>query len=478
MSWDATTALVDETLLAGPGHEVRLWFGEPVDLATLRRLVTGRHAELTRLGLRPGGSMALWLPPSLEYVATLLAGWRAGAQLVLLDYRLTRHEVDAALARLRPQVLVSAGGGVGSALRGHHPVTASLAALAGRPARTPHALVQLSSGSTGPSKVIGRTAASLAAEIERYGRIAGMPGHGERIVILSSLTHTYGLVGGLLHGLARGAQVVLADQLTSNGIIAAVSAAVPTVVLGVPFHLELMAAVTRAPALPRLTAAICGGEPVRPELPAAFAQRYGVRLGQCYGMTEVGVIAMDPAGVFGPGVGPPAPGMSVRVDAGELLVGVEQTPYLGEADPARWAGGWLRTRDAGTVDPDTGSVRVLGRLDSQVCVGGMKVDLGEVEHTLAGLPGVSEAIVVFDGGIEAYLALSAPATPEGIDEELAGRLAPYKRPRQLHVVPRLPRTPSGKRIRDLASLRAAAGGNGAATAPGPGRPDVFARKGM
>lgn len=475
--------LVDDTLLAGPGRGARLRLGRPVDLDTLRALVADRQAELADLGLRPGGTLALWLPPSLEYVATLLAAWRTGAQVVLLDHRLTRHEVDTALARLRPQILVSASGGVGSPLRGHHAVTANLAALAGRPARTGHALVQLSSGSTGPSKVIGRTAESLAAEIERYTRIGGMPAAGDRIVVLSSLTHTFGLVGGLLHGLAAGVEVVLPDQLTSNGILAAIgwdsdAGDAPTTVMGVPFHMELMAAVSAPPALPQLVAAVSGGELIRPGVADAFALRYGVRLGQCYGMTEVGVIAMDPRGTHRPGVGPAAPGMRVRVEAGELLIGVEPTPYLGAADPDRWADGWLRTRDAGTIDAATGSIRVLGRLDSQVSIGGMKVDLSEVEHELTGLPGVTEAIVVFDRGIEAYLALASPATPEAVDEALAGRLAPFKRPSQLHVVPRLPRTPSGKRIRDLESLRAAAGWPGATTATDPApTPDAYARKG-
>ena len=63
------------------------------------------------------------------------------------------------------------------------------------------------------------------------------------------------------------------------------------------------------------------------------------------------------------------------------------TPYVGLIDPTRWSDGWLHTKDAGTVDPDTGLVTILGRLDSQVSIGGLKVDLTEVEHTLAGFAG-------------------------------------------------------------------------------------------
>jgi acyl-coenzyme A synthetase/AMP-(fatty) acid ligase len=134
------------------------------------------------------------------------------------------------------------------------------------------------------------------------------------------------------------------------------------------------------------------------------------------------------------------------------------SPYVGLADPTRWVDGWLHTRDGGTVDPETGLVTVRGRLDSQVSVGGLKVDLTEVEHTLAGLPGVAAAVVLYDGGIEAYVMLSDPSTAAGLTEALGERLAGYKRPRVLHVLDQLPRTATGKLVRDRTALRAAAAG--------------------
>src|SRR5439155_2180490 len=121
----------------------------------------------------------------------------------------------------------------------------------------------------------------------------------------------------------------------------------------------------------------------------------------------------------------------------------------------RWSDGWLHTRDAGTVEPATGLVTIRGRLDSQVSVGGLKVDLTEVEHLLAGLPEVAGAVVVFEGGIEAYVVLHDPGTAGRLDEILASRLAPYKRPKVVHVVRQLPRTATGKLVRDRTVLRTA-----------------------
>ncbi len=88
---------VDEVLLDGPDNGVCLHLDNaPIARSALRRLVLGAQVALVAAGLRAGGCAALNLPPSLAYVANLLAVWRIGAQAVLLDHRLTPYEVDAA----------------------------------------------------------------------------------------------------------------------------------------------------------------------------------------------------------------------------------------------------------------------------------------------------------------------------------------------------------------------------------------------
>jgi 3-hydroxy-4-methylanthranilate adenylyltransferase len=216
----------------------------------------------------------------------------------------------------------------------------------------------------------------------------------------------------------------------------------------------LLASVAQPPRLPQLAGMTTGGELVRDDVRRAFVDRYGVRLGNMYGMTEVGVIATDLFGQHRPAVAP-APGLRVREEGGELLVGMPASPYVGLSDPTRWTDGWLHTRDAGSVDPGTGLVTVRGRLDSQVSVGGLKVDLTEVEHALAALPEVAGAVVVYDGSIEAYVVLAEPGAADRIEAVLASRLAAYKRPRVVHVVDQLPRTATGKLVRDRAVLRTA-----------------------
>ncbi|HEV2635710.1 MAG TPA: class I adenylate-forming enzyme family protein [Actinocrinis sp.] len=454
---------VDALLLAGDDHEHCLTLGRAVDRGSLRALVEQAGAQLARAGLAEGGTVALRLPPSLALVTGLLAGWRLGAQVLLLDHRLTRIEVDRALDRLAPQVLVEPAGPAGTALRGYAEVeTVAVARPGGRPAEqlSPgriHALVQLSSGSTGPSKVVARTLQDLAAELDRYSRLPQFPRRGERIVLLSSLVHVLGLVGGLLWSLHAGVELVLPERLTAAGILAAVTAGPqPTTVIGVPFYAELLAAAAAPGPLPSFARMIVAGELVRPGVPEAFTARYGIPLGTMYGMTELGVIATDLTGRLRPALDP-AHGLDLRVDQGELHIKQPDSPYLGEVDPACWSDGWLHTRDAATKDPATGQVVILGRRDSQVSIGGLKVDLTEVERTLSAVDGVAEAVVVFEaGGIEAYLVLEDGANAAAVREDLALEVAAYKLPRHLRALPALPRTATGKLLRDPAALREAA----------------------
>jgi acyl-coenzyme A synthetase/AMP-(fatty) acid ligase len=127
-----------------------------------------------------------------------------------------------------------------------------------------------------------------------YQQIEGTPQPGERIVLLASMVHVLGLVGGLLHGLHTGVRLVLPRFLAADAILAAVAAdPAPATIIGVPVHLDLLTAgpkPERPAALKRMTV---GGELVRPAVWQAFADRFGVPLGNMYGMTEVGVIATD-----------------------------------------------------------------------------------------------------------------------------------------------------------------------------------------
>ncbi|OXM54940.1 secondary metabolite synthesis protein [Amycolatopsis alba DSM 44262] len=436
----------DETPYLAHGEDVRT-------RGDVRAQVAAEAAVFAAAGITGGSTVLLQVPPSYTQVQAMFALWQLGAQVMLVDHRLKTAEVDAIKLVSRPQFTVR-GGSFGAALgfaREYELVTSRN--TGGSPAATDHRLVQFSSGSTGVPKTIGRTPASIAAEIDRFARIEGMPVAGERVLLLSSTAHSFGLIAGLFHGLARGAVAVFATSLTAADLLATAARYDVHAIFGTPFHYALLATARTIPPLPSLRAAVSGGEIMDPAVAAEFARRFGVGVGESYGSTETGVIAMDVSGRLRPSVGRAAPGVVLRIDNGEVDVRLDEgSPYLNGGED-RYADGWLRVRDRAELDAD-GCLHLRGRGDSLVVVGGLKVDLGEIEAVLRTHPGITEAVAVYSGTIEAYV-VGDSAAPDLV-LWCHERLADYKLPREIHVLPRLPRTSNGKLVRRHDVLRAAA----------------------
>lgn len=122
--------------------------------------------------------------------------------------------------------------------------------------------------------------------------------------------------------------------------------------------------------------------------------------------------------------------------------------------------GWYFAGDGAKLDVN-GDLWVLGRVDDVMNVSGHRISTAEVESALVGHAGVAEAAVVgatddtTGQGIVAFVILSAGATDTGqamVDElkaEVAREISPIARPREIHVVPELPKTRSGKIMRRL-----------------------------
>ena len=197
-----------------------------------------------------------------------------------------------------------------------------------------------------------------------------------------------------------------------------------------------------------------------------------------------GVAAAKPGSAMAP-----LPGISARVvdDHGNLI---EPSPEYGEhasgylvldqpwpsmlrgiwGDPERykqtyWSRfaeqGWYFAGDGARYDLD-GAIWLLGRVDDVMNVSGHRISTAEVESALVGHSGVAEAAVVgatddtTGQAIVAFVILMAhhADTPreQMIDElraEVAREISPIARPREIHVVPELPKTRSGKIMRRL-----------------------------
>ncbi len=454
-------ALLEELFDAHPGELPYLVHDDRVvDRAEVRASVAAEARVFSGFGIGDGSTVLVQVPSSRTQVEVVFALWSLGAQVMLVDHRLAPAEVEALRSLCRPEFTVraTAGGRFAMAFQPTYELVTKHHRDGGT-ATTEHRLVQFSSGSTGQPKVIGRTPASLAAEVERFTRIDGMPKAGERVLLLSSTAHSFGLVAGLLHSLAAGVAAVFTPRLSAKDVLATAEKHDVHAVFGTPFHYELVTTAKSVPVLPSLRAAVSGGEMMPDGVAEAFRERFGVGLGESYGTTETGVIAMEVSGDSRPSVGRAAPGIALRVADGELEVELpEGTPYLRGSDTGRYVDGWLRTHDRASQD-EHGAVRLLGRSDSLVVIGGLKVDLVEVESVLRQHPRITDVVVVHAESIEAYVSADSDGPGAG---ELTGwcrdRLAAYKVPRLIRVLPALPRTSNGKLIRRAQTLRGAVPG--------------------
>ncbi|BBU20623.1 acetate--CoA ligase [Mycobacterium xenopi] len=123
--------------------------------------------------------------------------------------------------------------------------------------------------------------------------------------------------------------------------------------------------------------------------------------------------------------------------------------------------GWYFAGDSARYDAD-GAIWVVGRIDDVMNVSGHRISTAEVESALVGHAGVAEAAVVGASddttgqAICAFVVLQADQ-PETVGEEIidelraqvAREISPIARPREVHVVPELPKTRSGKIMRRL-----------------------------
>jgi len=133
--------------------------------------------------------------------------------------------------------------------------------------------------------------------------------------------------------------------------------------------------------------------------------------------------------------------------------------------------------DWAAVEAD-GTIRLLGRGSLCINTAGEKVFPEEVEAVLASHPAVRDALVVgvpdhrFGEVVCALVELGEAGAGPVSQDELAkwarARLAGYKVPRRVVVVPSVPRAPNGKAdYRTARQLASGASGTGAQSVPSP-----------
>ena len=223
---------------------------------------------------------------------------------------------------------------------------------------------------------------------------------------------------------------------------------------------------------------VSAGEPLNPEVMAAWKAATGLTIYEGYGQTETVVLIGNfrPCGdEVRPGsMGKPTPGFTVALldddlqelpagREGEVGVRVKPQPPLGlfqeywrnpAENAARFRGDWYLTGDRAVRDAD-GYYWFVGRGDDVIKSAGYRIGPFEVESALVEHPAVLEAAVVGKPDpvrgqiVKAFVVLRKDRLPgEELKRELQEHCkrvtAPYKYPREIEFLAELPKTISGK----------------------------------
>ncbi len=451
----------------------------------------GRLAGWLAQRLPPGSRVLVWGGASLEMVTAHLGVLRAGCVGVLAGSALRGPEVrqiadDAGVglafvdADVLPAATTALSGGPARVpvvgLQRSHGVAALADAVDGgpwvpAPALSPDApaMIAYTSGTTGVPKGAVLTHANLLASI-RSAMAAWRWRRDDVLVHALPLAHQHGL-GGVHAALLSGSRTVVLSRFDAAGLVEAVAREGASVLFGVPAGYERVAALgpEGVAALRRLRLVVSGSAPLEPDLALRLADLVGRLPVERYGTTESGLDVSNPVdGPQVPGsIGLPLPGVVARlvdgvgrdVPAGEvgqvLLRGAQVfSGYWGrDADTAEaFDGAWFRTGDLARADPDDGYLTIVGRTKEVIISGGLNVYPREVEAVLESHPSVAEAAVAgvpsreWGEQVTAWVVAAAGHEVDvaRIVAHARARLAAYKCPKEVHVVPGLPRNPMGK----------------------------------
>jgi o-succinylbenzoate---CoA ligase len=388
--------------------------------ATARRLA-GR-------GVGAGDRVALALPPGETFCVALHAILRIGAVAVPVDLRLRAPEraraTEGTVATIDGPVIGTPA--AEARLRDRHDLDAP-------------AIIVYTSGTSGRPKPVELTYGNWLWSALGSAVALGLD-PAERWLCALPLTH----VGGLsivLRSAIYATTAVVHERFETDRVLDALMAHDgPTIVSLVPTTLQrLLDAGLRDP--PSLRWALLGGAPSTTALQGRAAAA-GVRVAPTYGLTE----ACSQVTTLG------APLFCTRVriatDKEILVSGPTVAPSSGPV---------LATGDLGDWSSD-GALRVVGRKADTIISGGENVAPAEIEAGLEAHPDVVEAAVhgrpdpvwgeavvatvVADPGVEAYELVAW----------CSSRLASYKVPKEIAFTAALPRTGSGKLLRqDLRS---------------------------
>jgi acyl-CoA synthetase (AMP-forming)/AMP-acid ligase II len=454
--------------------------GLTVSRGELAERIDDLARDLAGLGVGRGDRVALALPNGPELVELVLAIGALGAAAAPLNPAYTTDELAFYLSDLEPRVLLlpEGEGAAGRAAAADAIRVLDVAAAGGRtslPSRRAAgyepggpddvAILLHTSGTTSRPKqvpLLQRNLVASARSMTRHYRL----GPDDVSYVAMPLFHIHGLVASTFAALLAGGAVVAPRRLAPRRAWQHLGEhGVSWLSAGPTIHHMLIERAER-PEGGRLRFTRSCSSALSPELMARCEEAYGVPMLEAYGMTEasheMAANPLPPAERRPGTVGVPT-GAAVRIvdrawndvepgQPGEVAVsGPGLTPgYLAnpEANAEAFRDGWFRTGDQGTFEG--GYLRLVGRIKELIIRGGENISPGEVEEALLAHPSVADAACFgipdekYGEQVAVAVALSGEADERALIDHCRARLTAVKVPSVVHILPEIPRTPTGK----------------------------------
>lgn len=359
----------------------------------LASVVAGYAAALRDARLGPEGVLVVPTAQRWEDIALLLAASTLPLRVLLVDRReLAAAPVRTRLAAALPGRSVLAEAGELLRLESLNAEQTSSAAL---PEVT--FLLQLTSGSSGPRKLAMHSQDNLLRMMEVYREIWSLTAC-DRLLIPIPVEHSFGLIGGVLAGLAAASSVTILPSSPPARLLRHLAAERTTVLFGAPPLFELLWEISPLHRGLTFEARLClsSGAAMTPQARACCVELFGRAPAEVYGSTEAGIVAATwPDSTHPLRLVPGVVARSQLVNEASLLEVCAAWLHLGYFDLEtrttllRQAPYWLMG-DVGLIGAD-GLVTLGGRVSTFINAGGRKINGSEVEAHLRSHPHVKDA---------------------------------------------------------------------------------------
>jgi 2-aminobenzoate-CoA ligase len=487
---NAVSHLLDSWCEKGEGHR-------PCLIGTDTRWTYAETAErvnrianvLTReFGLVPGNRVLLRGANSPMLVAIYFAVLKAGGVVVAtmpmlrakeLAYPISKAKIEIAICDHRLVAELEAARALAPDLKriiayGNGDLEGLMASASPDFAAVPTAaedicLIGFTSGTTGQPKGTMHNHRDLLATCDTYGKHVLKPSGDDVFIGSPPLAFTFGLGGLVLFPLRVGASTVLLERATPDDLLPAIAKHRATVLFTAPTAYRAMLTKLDGADISSLRRCVSAGEALPRATFDAWEKATGLRLMDGIGATEMlHIFISAPYEAIRPGsTGLVVPGYEAAIldeagnevprgQMGRLAVrGPTGCRYLADERQARYVQyGWNITGDTYIQDAE-GYFWYQARSDDMIVSAGYNISGPEVEASLLAHPAVAECGVIGAPDVErgmvvkAFVVLKPGLTPDKaaaklLQDHVKADIAPYKYPRQIEFVERLPRTETGK----------------------------------